>query len=298
MLENNYKITVFTATYNRSYTLFRLYESLINQSSKNFEWLIVDDGSADDTKELIESFILDQKIDIKYYRQQNGGKHRAINKGVQLARGELFYIVDSDDFLVTDSLEMILDIYNGIKDDNDFAGVCGLKVYPNMTPLGGEPDFEVIDANAIDIRYKYHIKEDLAEVFKTEILKDFAFPDIEGEKFCPESLLWNRIAEKYKLRYTNKKIYICEYLEDGLSKASVKIRIKSPNYATTFYQELFYLNIPIKYRIKAGINYWRFALYTNQSLFKLLENIGWISLPLLPIGQIFKMIDGKIVNKY
>lgn len=286
-----YKLTVFTPTYNRAYTLPKLYESLIGQTEKDFEWLIIDDGSSDTTQELIGSYIQDQKIAIRYYKQKNGGKHRAINKGVNLANGELFFIVDSDDFLVDNALKLIVNIYKEVRIDKSFAGVCGLKVYPDMTPLGGEPNFDVIDANAIDIRFKYRVKEDLAEAFKTDILREYPFPDFKDEKFCPESLVWNRIAQNYKLRYTNKVIYICEFLDDGLTKASIKNRIKSPIYTTKLYSEQYLYNIPLKDKIKTAINYWRFAFYRNDSLLNLIKEIGWMSLPVLPLGLIFKLID-------
>lgn len=286
-----YKLTVFTPTYNRAYTLPKLYESLIGQTEKDFEWLVIDDGSSDITQELIASYIQDQKIAIRYYKQKNGGKHRAINKGVNLANGELFFIVDSDDFLVDNALKLIVNIYKEVRIDKSFAGVCGLKVYPDMTPLGGEPNFDVIDANAIDIRFKYRVKEDLAEAFKTDILREYPFPDFKDEKFCPESLVWNRIAQNYKLRYTNKVIYICEFLDDGLTKASIKNRIKSPIYTTKLYSEQYLYNIPLKDKIKTAINYWRFAFYRNDSLLNLIKEIGWMSLPVLPLGLIFKLID-------
>lgn len=291
MSKVGYKLTVFTPTYNRAYTLPKLYDSLIGQTEIDFEWLIIDDGSTDTTQELIESFIQDQKIAVRYYKQKNGGKHRAINKGVKLAKGELFFIVDSDDFLVDNALELIVNIYKEVEKDKSIAGVCGLKVYPDMTPLGGEPNFDIIDANAVDIRFKYRVKEDLAEAFKTEILRKYPFPDFKGEKFCPESLVWNRIAQNYKLRYTNRVIYICEFLDDGLTKASIKNRINSPKYATKHYSEQYSYNIPIKDKIKTGINYWRFAFYREDSLINLIKEIGWMSVPVLPIGLIFKFID-------
>jgi glycosyltransferase involved in cell wall biosynthesis len=100
-------ITIFTPTYNRAYSLRRLYDSLCKQTSNDFEWLVVDDGSTDDTENLINSFIADGKVDIRYFKQANGGKHRAINFGVREARGELFFIVDSDDQVTPDAVEWI-----------------------------------------------------------------------------------------------------------------------------------------------------------------------------------------------
>ena len=138
---------------------------------------------------------------------------------------------------------------------------------------------------------KHNVKGDLAEVYRTNILKKYPFPDVNGEKFCAESLVWNRIAKKYKLRYTNQKLYVCEYLDNGLSKSSVKNRINNPIYSTTIYKELYLSEIPFKYKIKAGINYWRFAFYTKDDIHSLINEIGWSSLPLIPLGIVFKIID-------
>ena len=101
-------ITVFTPTYNRGYIIEKLYNSLVSQNYNEFEWLIVDDGSTDQTQELISNFITKGFIDIRYFKQENGGKHRAINKGVKLAKGELFFIVDSDDYLSNNALDRVL----------------------------------------------------------------------------------------------------------------------------------------------------------------------------------------------
>lgn len=127
-------ITVFTATYNRENYLNTLYKSLLNQKYKNFEWLIVDDGSIDGTDELIKKYITEEKINIRYYSQENRGKYKCINKGIDLAKGDLFFIVDSDDFISNDALEKImLWVQQLKKEDNfkDFIGVAGLKVNYN-----------------------------------------------------------------------------------------------------------------------------------------------------------------------
>ena len=119
-------ITVFTPAYNRGYIIGKLYESLRRQSFRDFEWLVVDDGSTDDTGTLLAGFIAENKIPIRYFRQENGGKHRAINRGVREARGELFFIVDSDDHLADDALERVAFHYGNVRNDANFAGVSGV----------------------------------------------------------------------------------------------------------------------------------------------------------------------------
>ena len=251
-------ITVFTPTYNRASLLPRLYESLNAQSFKDFEWLIVDDGSVDDTESLIQSYIGEANTTIRYYKQANGGKHRAINHGVREAKGELFMIVDSDDRLPADALERVAYYYEQVKDDTRFAGVCGLKCYFDGGQTGGEQPFDTTDCSMLDIRLKHHIVGDMAEVFRTEVLREMPFPEIEGERFCPEALVWNRISQKYVMRYFHENIYECEYQPDGLTAKIVRIRMESPVATVMTYQELNSYDISFAQKVKAAINYWRF----------------------------------------
>lgn len=213
-------ITVFTPTFNRESTLRRLYESLLCQTNKNFEWLIVDDGSRDGTEELINTFINgNNDFNIAYYKQPNGGKHRAINFGVHKAKGELFFIVDSDDYLTEDAIESLYCWSNSINDKDKFAGVSGLRGYNNSEVIGGNMKKEYIDATNIQ-RGKFQLDGDKAEAYFTDVLKRFPFPEIEGEKFLLEAVVWDTIAlNGYKIRWFNKIIYITEYLEGGLTKS-------------------------------------------------------------------------------
>ena len=252
-------ITVFTPTYNRAHLLIRLYQSLTSQTFTDFEWLLIDDGSTDNTGDVVQGFISENKISIRFHQCSNGGKHRAINRGVKEAQGELFFIVDSDDWLPEDSLEVIVKYYDTIKYDESFAGVSGHRGYPDGSIVGGGQIEKFIDANALDIRYKYHITGDLNEVFRTSVLREIPFPEYEGEKFCPEALVWNRIAAKYKLRYFDKITYIADYQPGGLTANIVRVRMQSPMASTTCYQELLSHYIPLKQKVKAAINYWRFA---------------------------------------
>lgn len=288
-------ITIFTPTYNRENTLKRLYNSLLSQTITDFEWLIVDDGSIDNTESLIEGFIKEKKLDIIYHKQQNGGKHRAINKGLEYARGEYFFIVDSDDYLLDSSLETINKYYEQIKDDASILGVTGFRGYPDGRVLGGKmfPE-QITDSNLIERREKFGVTADMAHVIKTAIFKKFLFPEIHGENFVAESIVWNRMSVHFKMRYFNEIIYICEYLEGGLSYNSIKNRRKNPKYATLLYKEL--VNNPktnFSLKIKSLINYWRFALCKTFNVFKLQTEIKNfpISVITMPIGFLFYFKD-------
>lgn len=272
-------LTVFTPIYNRAYIIPQLYESLCSQTSKDFEWLVVDDGSTDDIGELMDRYVAENRIRIRYIRQANGGKHTAINLGVQKAEGDFFFIVDSDDYMTDNAVEWILHTAEPIAGDKRFAGISGIRIRPDGKKIGGGGDFGVIDANAIDIRLKYGIAGDLAEVFKTEVLKQYPFPVFEGEKFCPEAVVWNRIAKKYMLRYCHEGIYVCEYLADGLTAKITKMRRNSPNASMTYYSEHYHDNMPIVWKFKAAINFWRFkfAPYKRSyHMLSLLSLCAWL----------------------
>ena len=285
------KITVFTPTYNRAYILPQLYASLARQSYKDFEWLIVDDGSTDNTKELVDKWILENKVCLRFFAQQNGGKHRAINLGARKAQGELFFIVDSDDFLTENALERIVAHYDAIKDDDIFAGVCGLRCYPDGKRIGGEADFNILDCSPLEFRFVYKIDGDMAEVIKTEVMRQFPFPEFDGEKFCPEAVLFNRISQKYILRYFYEKIYICDYLPDGLTEKITRVRMNSPLASMTCYSELVHYNIPVIQKMKAAINFWRFSFCSRMSYIKRIHAIPFWGILVLPIGYIYHRFD-------
>ena len=252
-------ITVFTPTYNRAKLLPRLYESLCRQTYRDFEWVVVDDGSVDDTHYVVESFMNgndnengNNNFPIRYFYQENGGKHRAINRGVQEAKGELFLILDSDDSIPEGALERIASVYQQIKDDEGFGGVCGYMAHHDGTVIGKGNDYDILDTNTIDLRYRFNVKGDMCEVFRTSVLKENPFPEIDREKFCPEALVWNRIAQKYRLRVFHEVIYYRDYLDNGLTDRIVKIRMNSPIASMMCYQEMSELDIPLLQKIKAA----------------------------------------------
>lgn len=286
-------ITIFTPAYNRAYILPKLYNSLILQTNKDFEWLIVDDGSTDNTEELINSYILESKIEIRYVKQLNGGKHRAINRGVQMAKGELFFIVDSDDYLSDNAVDRMNYYYYQIKDEDSFVGVSGIRIYPDGSKIGGSASYTVLDSNAVDFRLVHKVAGDMSEAYKIDILRKFPFPEIEGEKFCPEAVVWNRIAKVGKLRYFNEGIYICNYLPDGLTAKITKLRMDSPEASLICYSELTKMNISFVQKIKSGLNFWRFAFCSERTLFSKYQQIGFYNLILMPFGYIMHMIDNR-----
>lgn len=253
-------ITVFTPTFNRAYIIEKLYNSLLNQTISDFEWLVIDDGSSDNTNELFDIWMKENnKFPIRYYKVENGGKHRAINKATGLAKGKLFFIVDSDDHLATDALEYVVNWERSIKDKEIFCGISGNKGKSENDIIGSTFDGNYLDATSLE-RNKYNIKGDKAEIFYTEILRKYKFNEIEGENFITEATVWNRMAfDGYKIRWFNKTIYLCEYLDDGLTKNMNEIFINNP-IGTALYirQEILFHNCDIKGKLSYYNIYYEF----------------------------------------
>lgn len=220
---NKIVVTIFTPTYNRRHLIDNLYQSLLAQTDKRLEWLVVDDGSTDDTETYFSDLLSKpQPFPIHYLKQENGGKHRAINRGVKEARGELFFIVDSDDYLTNDAIEKVIRWAKSLDNSHKWAGIAGLRGHSNKKVIGQYNPQYFVDAKNNE-RRKYHLEGDKAEVYFLNVLKQYPFPEIPGENFISEEIVWNTVArDGYYLRWFNKIIYICSYLEDGLTKDNSK----------------------------------------------------------------------------
>lgn len=218
-------ITIMTPVYNRAYIIENLYHSLLRQTNREFEWILIDDGSVDGLMELVEKWEKDESryFNLKYIYQENGGKHRALNNGMKYAKGEYTYIVDSDDYLTDDALEKIHGWLKQINGKPGFAGVSGTKgsyQHGELRILGSFPKGrKYVDCTNLERRRK-RLCGDKAEVYNTKILKRYPFPEFEGEKMLPEAAVWDRVAsDGLKIRWFPDVVYICEYLPDGLTRA-------------------------------------------------------------------------------
>ena len=221
----DYAFTVFTPTFNRKKFLRNIYEDLKCQTFKNFEWLIVDDGSSDGTKDLVECWKNENIININYIYKKNGGKHTAINVGVKNARGELFFLADSDDRIVSNALEIMYKEWNGIDNKEGFCGIIGLFSYNDGNIVGTKFNEEYKDIPFVDVYKKYNIKGDKTVLFTTSIMREFPFPERDGIKFIMESVVWDEMSKKYNVKCINEVIQVKEYLDDGLTKSSYSRRI-------------------------------------------------------------------------
>lgn len=225
-------VTILTPAYNRAYSLPRLYQSLKAQTDRDFEWLVVDDGSVDDTRELIQGCIAEDAIPIRYIRKANGGKHDALNVGIAAIESPWTFIVDSDDYLAENAVERIrfyADRLPGCHARRKVASLCFLRAFPDGKTNGEKPRDNEVVGNFIDRRINSHDElADKAEVYLTQVLREHPFPVYPGERFLQENIVWIRIAFDYDMLFLNEAIYIGDYLADGLTKNVRKNKLRNP----------------------------------------------------------------------
>lgn len=269
------EITIFTPTFNRATTLPKLYKSICEQTFSDFEWVIVDDGSQDNTENLVLNWINENLIKIRYYKQINSGKHVAINAGVQYAKGDLFFIVDSDDQIVHDGLSVIHELYKTSQITSDkYAGIAGTKIHTNGDPIGTMfTNLDYVDCTTLE-RNQNKITGDKAEVFFTAVLRRYPFPVFEGEKFLNEAVVWNRIArDRLLIRWYDIPLIMCEYLEGGLTNNKNKLQENNPQGMLLYVKELIESDKKVYRKIAHQSTYCGIAhrIYSNEEICKQLS---------------------------
>ena len=221
-------LTIFTPAYNRGYTIHKTYESLKRQTNKNFKWLIIDDGSTDNTRELIEKWIKeDNKFEISYIYKKNGGMHSAHNTAYENIDTELNVCIDSDDYMPDDAVEKILSFWEKNKSD-EIAGIAALDAYESGQVIGDRFPDDLKTSALFDLHYKYKIKGDKKLVYRTELTKQYPYPIFEGEKYVSLSYKYTMIDRKYPLALMNEILCIVEYMEDGSSLNMINQYRKNP----------------------------------------------------------------------
>ena len=248
-------ITVLTPTYNRAHCLKILADSLINQSVAKFEWLVVDDGSTDNTESIIREAQGTCMFPVRYIYKDNGGKHTALNTGFKEASGEWIFVVDSDDWLLSDCIQVLLEV---AKDVGDQVGaISTLRSFPDGRVIGEEfpPGLD----NYIR-KIEYNVTGDKADLFRKKALQGFSFPVYRNERFMAESVLFIWLGLRYKTKFVNYAGYICKYLQGGLSDKSLENRHISYRSSLYVYEcQYNSLNSRIL-RFKAAVSWWRFRL--------------------------------------
>jgi glycosyltransferase involved in cell wall biosynthesis len=275
--------TVFTPTYNRRHTLSGVYNSLKAQTCQDFEWAIVDDGSSDGTAELVQEWQSAAPFPIRYAYQQNSGKHVAWNRGVNMARGEMFVILDSDDTCVPHALERFREAWLEIPeaDRGRYSTVTALCAHPAGRMVGSAFPAAVVDAHTAVAQITIRGRGERWGMNRTDLLRRYLFPVYEGERFIPEAIVWNRLARGYSTRFVNEPLRIYEPRIDGLSATMLRIRVCSPQGTAITYRELAELDLPLALRARAAVNCVRFSRHAHQSPIMSVTTLGtavWLAL--------------------
>lgn len=281
-------ITVFTPTYNRAYCLSQVYKSLCNQTKNDFEWLVIDDGSTDGTKILIEKWILENKIDIKYCYKENGGMHSGHNKAYDLITTPYNVCIDSDDFMPNDAIEIIL---KEIKDlPEDFAGIIGLDAGLDQKVIGTEIPKHLSRCKLNELYSKYKVIGDKKLVYRTKIINQFPrYPEFKNEKLVPLDYIYLLIDQQYDLKPVNKILCIVEYQLDGSSLNIFKQYVRNPRgFAFSRISRIAY-GITFKERFKNAIHLVSSAVFVKD--FSLLQktNRPFLVFLAIPFGLVLNL---------
>lgn len=217
------KLTIFTPVYNRAEKLKMTYDSLVRQSNKNFIWLIIDDGSTDEVYKSVDEWKKEGKIDIQFYRKENGGKHTAFNYALEVIKTELVFIsLDSDDYLEPDAVEFILNTYN-----DEYKIMATLW---NDSKNANVKKFDVKKVKELTLAEAYSrnlVNAELNYIFRTDYLAQYSYPVFKNENFFTEAYIFYQMDEK--VLWTDKVVRRGEYLSDGLTSNVISLFYNNPN---------------------------------------------------------------------
>ena len=235
-MSKNVKISILTPTYNRAELLKNLYNSILKniRFGLDIEWLIMDDGSTDETKEVVQN--LQKDFEIKYFYQENQGKMVAINKLVEHATGDYIIDCDSDDYFTDNAFEIMKEAIEKNQNEKDIYGLCFLKFDQNGNNMGD--NFKNKKTTMFDLYFKEGETGEKAILFKSEIRKKYKHELEHGEKFVTEARMYHKMDEKYKMICINKPIMICEYQDKGYTKNIIKQFKENPFGYYKYFEEI------------------------------------------------------------
>jgi glycosyltransferase involved in cell wall biosynthesis len=289
------RFTVLTPTYNRAGTLPRVYASLLAQTSCNLEWVVVDDGSEDETEALVRGWMVEAPFPIRYLRQANAGKPAAVNRGIAEARGFFTLVLDSDDACVPHAIETFERIWAGIPaaERPRYSGVAVLAVTPDGELVGSTFPGERLDAHPHDVALRHGVRGEKWGFHRTALLREALYPITPGERWMPEALMWNRISRRYLVRHENVALRVYEPNADGITARIRELMLGNPTGVSTYYGELLTLGIPLRWRFGAAVRYVRYGLHVHASPLRLIRGSGapWTTAIALPLGSASWLLD-------
>lgn len=266
----NKMLTVFTPAYNRAYTLHKCYDSLNRQTNKNFKWMIIDDGSTDNTVDLVAKWKEESDFEIIYIYKQNGGMHTAHNTAYENIDTELNVCIDSDDYLTDDAVEIIISEWEKVRSEK-LAGLGALNIFESGEIIGSKFPKNVKSSKYFDIYNKYGVVGDKKFIYRTELIKKFPYPEFEGEKYVGLDYKYKKLDKDYELALINKVVCVVEYMEDGSSRNMLSQYRNNPRGWCFFRVENLKIpNTSLKFKFKESIHYVSSSLMIkNNNLFKM-----------------------------
>ncbi len=267
-----YRFTLFTPTYNRAHTLPRLYASLERQTFRDFEWLIVDDGSTDNTRDVVAAWqeCTSRKLPIRYFWQENAHKKAAFDRGVNEANGELFYTFDSDDEVLPDALQLLNKRWHDIPEAerDGFTGVTGLCITANGDTIGDRFPLDILDSDSQEIFHRYKIEGEKSGFHRTDVLRQFRFPmDVQGH--VPEGIVWSAIATRFKTRFVNDPVRIVHFEPNSIGRSPFSAGLYADGLSLwqreILCNELRWFGYNPFWFLKAAANYSRFYLHLYKT---------------------------------
>lgn len=278
------KITVFTPTYNRAGLLPRLYESLVAQTNYDFEWLIVDDGSVDDTRQVVEQFCQTSAFPIRYYYKENGGKHTAYNMAVEKAEGLWFVCLDSDDMLPPNAVERMCREIGRCEEIN---GLVAYKSDLTGKLICSELPQDVPAMKIYELGLRYQCGGDYVFAYETAMARRFPFPVFEGERFSPEGIMLDMLGMECNVAVVREVLMRCEYQEGGYSDQAYKLIRENPcAYAQCFMQKID-LSLKLKDRVMYAGRYHCYRLFAGKRSCKYNGCHKVTTMLCMPIGWLF-----------
>ncbi len=238
----NYLVSVYTCVYNGEKTIHRVFNSLKNQTYRNIEHIIVNDGSTDNTAELVKQYMEKADYPVKYFEKENGGKHTAVNVAWDNAEGYFAVQLDADDELLPDAIEFLINEYSSIPDEikDQFWCVHGRCIDQTERKMIGEPyPVGINDLPAEQaLQTAESIKGDKLGMMKTQCLKGYRYPEPEGVTFVTENYVWHPVNQLYRTWYTNREALVY-YINEGESLSNPILKKQTcSNYAYNLKYEL------------------------------------------------------------
>lgn len=302
--EFDYLFTVFSPTYNRAHTLHRVYESLVAQTFRDFEWLVIDDGSTDETRSLIEPWRDEANFPIRYIYQENQGKHVAHNRAIEEAKGELFLTLDSDDGCVPEALARFKYHWDRIPQEqkSHFSAVTALCMDQEGRVIGDKFPNHITDSDSLECYYKLRVRGEKWGFQRTDVLRQFPFPTpTHWESHIPEGVVWSKIARQYKTRYVNEPLRIYYTGHQSLSNSSNPRKIAlagKMQHTLALNEHIDYVRYAPVAFLRSAVHYVRFSLHLGETPIQQIRGLNnlpakGLCLVALPVGVLVYAKDKR-----